>query len=108
MPQNSCSSACRKTAATFAGLAFYFLPRPVRTCRLYGGAAKQRDRDSQGVGRFRIADLAAADRGFYCIGFDQLCDCLACRLVFFAALLQDYDYRISIGPWVFIAAAMRL
>jgi putative ABC transport system permease protein len=96
-----------KLAATFAGLAIF-----ISCLGLFGLAAYMAEQRNKEIGIRKVLGASISQiwllltRDFFVL---VLISCLIASpiaLYFLRNWLQNYDYRITIGPWVFIAAAI--
>jgi ABC-type antimicrobial peptide transport system permease subunit len=96
-----------KLAATFAGLAIF-----ISCLGLFGLAAYMAEQRNKEIGIRKVLGASVSQIWLLLTGDFIVLVLISCViaspvvLCFLQHWLQDYDYRISIGPWVFIAAAM--
>jgi ABC-type antimicrobial peptide transport system permease subunit len=96
-----------KLAATFAGLAIF-----ISCLGLLGLAAYVAEQRNKEIGIRKVLGASVSQIWLLLTGDFIVLVLISCViaspvvLYFLQHWLQNYDYRISIGPWVFIAAAM--
>jgi putative ABC transport system permease protein len=96
-----------KLAATFAGLAIF-----ISCLGLFGLAAYMAEQRNKEIGIRKVLGASVSQIWLLLTGDFIVLVLISCViaspvvLYFLQGWLQNYDYRISIGPWVFIAAAM--
>jgi putative ABC transport system permease protein len=95
-----------KLAATFAGLAIF-----ISCLGLLGLAAYMAEQRNKEIGIRKVLGASVSQIWLLLTGDFIVLVLISCviaspiALYFLQHWLQNYDYRISIGPWVFIAAA---
>ena len=96
-----------KLAATFAGLAIF-----ISCLGLFGLAAYMAEQRNKEIGIRKVLGASISQIWLLLTGDFIVLVLVSCliaspiALYFLQHWLQNYDYRISIGPWVFIAAAI--
>ena len=96
-----------KLAAIFAGLAIF-----ISCLGLFGLAAYMAEQRNKEIGIRKVLGASVLQIWLLLTGDFIVLVLISCivaspiALYFLQHWLQNYDYRITIGPWVFIAAAM--
>jgi len=96
-----------KLAATFAGLAIF-----ISCLGLFGLAAYMAEQRNKEIGIRKVLGASISQIWLLLTGDFIVLVFISCliaspiALYFLQHWLQNYDYRITIGPWVFIAAAI--
>ena len=96
-----------KLAGIFAGLAIF-----ISCLGLFGLAAYMAEQRNKEIGIRKVLGASVSQIWLLLTGDFMVLVLISCvlaspiALYFLQHWLQNYDYRISIGPWVFIAAAI--
>ncbi len=96
-----------KLAAIFAGLAIF-----ISCLGLFGLAAYMAEQRNKEIGIRKVLGASVSQIWVLLTGDFIVLVLISCIIAspiafyFLQHWLQNYDYRITIGPWVFIAAAM--